>query len=51
MIKCIIISGTSFSETEAKVNRFLQINKITKLIKVVNLSDEEYVAMAIYYEI
>lgn len=51
MIKCAIITGTSFSEVEMKVNRFLLLNKVQKLIKVVNLSDSQYVAMAIYYEI
>jgi hypothetical protein len=33
-----------------KVNRFLAINRVQKIIEVVNLSDEQYVAMAIYYE-
>jgi hypothetical protein len=38
------------SEVEMKVNRFLAINRVQKIIEVVNLSDEQYVAMAIYYE-
>ena len=50
MIKCTIITGTSFQEVEMKVNRFLAINRVQKIIEVVNLSDEQYVAMAIYYE-
>ncbi|CCZ38111.1 uncharacterized protein BN707_01963 [Bacteroides fragilis CAG:558] len=50
MIKCVIITGTSFQEVEIKVNRFLMINRIQKIVKVVNLSDEQYIAMAIYYE-
>ena len=50
MIKCTIITGTSFQEVEMKVNRFLAINRVQKTIEVVNLSDEQYVAMAIYYE-
>ena len=50
MIKCTIITGTSFLEVEMKVNRFLAINRVQKIIEVVNLSDEQYVAMAIYYE-
>ena len=50
MIKCIIITGTSFQEVEIKVNRFLTINRIHTIIKVVNLSDEQHIAMAIYYE-
>ena len=49
MIKCTIITGTSFQEVEMKVNRFLAINRVQKIIEVVNLSDEQYVAMAIYY--
>lgn len=51
MIKCSIITGTSYQEVEAKVNRFLLLNKIRKILKVINLSDGQYVAMAIYYEI
>lgn len=51
MIKCIIISGTSFSEVEEKVNRFFQLNPSISLVKVVNLSDEQYVAMALYYQL
>lgn len=50
MIKCTIITGTSFQEVEMKVNRFLAINRVQKIIEIVNLSDEQYVAMAIYYE-
>ena len=50
MIKCTIITGTSFQEVEMKVNRFLAINRVQKIIEVVNQSDEQYVAMAIYYE-
>ena len=50
MITCTIITGTSFQEVEMKVNRFLAINRVQKIIEVVNLSDEQYVAMAIYYE-
>ena len=50
MIKCTIITGTSFQEVEMKVNRFLAINRVQKINEVVNLSDEQYVAMAIYYE-
>ena len=50
MIKCTIITGTSFQEVEMKVNRFLAINRVQKIIEVVNLSDAQYVAMAIYYE-
>ena len=50
MIKCTIITGTSFQEVEMKVNRFLAINRVQRIIEVVNLSDEQYVAMAIYYE-
>ena len=50
MIKYTIITGTSFQEGEMKVNRFLAINRVQKIIEVVNLSDEQYVAMAIYYE-
>ena len=50
MIKCVIITGTSFQEVEIKVNRFLMINRIQKIVKGVNLSDEQYIAMAIYYE-
>ena len=50
MSKCTIITGTSFQEVEMKVNRFLAINRVQKIIEVVNLSDEQYVAMAIYYE-
>ena len=50
MIKCTIITGTSFQEVEMKVNRILAINRVQKIIEVVNLSDEQYVAMAIYYE-
>ena len=50
MIKCTIITGTSFQEVEMKVNRFLAINRVQKIIEVVNLSDEQYVAMATYYE-
>ena len=50
MIKCTIITGTSFQEVEMMVNRFLAINRVQKIIEVVNLSDEQYVAMAIYYE-
>ena len=51
MIKCIIISGTSFTEVEIKVNRVLAVNRIHKIVNIVNLSDDQYVAMAIYYEI
>lgn len=51
MIQCKIIADSSFLEVEKIVNRFLQINKIDKIIQVVNLSDEQYVAMAIYYEV
>lgn len=51
MIQCKIIADSSFLEVENMVNRFLQINKIDKIIQVVNLSDEQYVAMAIYYEV
>lgn len=50
MIKCTIISGTSFSEVELKVNRFLSTSKVQKIIQIVNISDSQYVAMAIYYE-
>ena len=50
MIKCTIITGTSFQEVEMKVNRFLAIYRVKKIFEVVNLSDEQYVAMAIYYE-
>jgi hypothetical protein len=51
MIKCTIITGTSFQEVEMKVNRFLTINKVRKIVQAVNLSDSQYVAMAIYYEV
>ncbi|WP_443679339.1 hypothetical protein [Phocaeicola coprocola] len=51
MIQCKIIADSSFSEVEKMVNRFLQINKIEKIVQIVNLSDEQYVAMAIYYEV
>jgi hypothetical protein len=51
MIQCKIISGTSFSEVEKMVNRFLILNKIEKIIQIVSLSDDQYVAMAIYYEV
>lgn len=51
MIQCKIISDTSFLEVEKRVNRFLQLNKIEKIIQIVNVSDEQYVAMAIYYEV
>lgn len=50
MIECRIITGTSFPEVEVKVNRFLASNKVMKIIQIVNLSDSQYVAMAIYYE-
>lgn len=50
MIKCVIITGTSFQEVEMKVNRFLANNRIQNIAKVVNLSDEQYIAMAIYYD-
>ena len=33
------------------VNRFLILNKIEKIIQIVSLSDDQYVAMAIYYEV
>ena len=51
MIKCAIITGTSFQEVEMKVNRFLILNRVKKMVQVVNLSDNQYVAMAIYYEV
>lgn len=51
MIKFIIISGTNFTEVETKMNRFLVVNRISELIQVVNLSDEQYVAVGIYYRI
>lgn len=51
MIQCKIISGTSFSEVEKMVNRFLILNKIEKITQIVSLSDDQYVAMAIYYEV
>lgn len=51
MTQCKIISGTSFSEVEKMVNRFLILNKIEKIIQIVSLSDDQYVAMAIYYEV
>lgn len=51
MIQCKIILGTSFSEVEKMVNRFLILNKIEKIIQIVSLSDDQYVAMAIYYEV
>ena len=50
MIKCKIISGTSFAEVETMVNRFLFQNRIRTVVKIVNLSDSQYIAMAIYYE-
>lgn len=51
MIQCKIIADSSFLEVEKTVNRFLQVNRIEKIIQIVNLSDEQYVAMAIYYEV
>ena len=50
MIQCKIISGTSFIEVGKMVNRFLLLNRIEKIIQVVDMSDDQYIAMAIYYE-
>lgn len=50
MIQCKIISGTSFVEVEKLVNRFLLLSKVEKIIQIVDLSDDQYIAMAIYYE-
>lgn len=51
MIRCKIISGVSFQEVENNVNRFLTLNRIEKIIQIVNLSDDQYISMAIFYEI
>lgn len=50
MIRCKIISGVSFQEVENNVNRFLTLNRIEKIIQIVNLSDDQYISMAIFYE-
>lgn len=50
MTKCTIISGSNYTEVESKVNRFLYLNKNIQIIQIVNLSDVQYVAMAIFYK-
>ena len=49
MMKCSIITGTSFVEVEQKINRFLMLNRIKHIEKVVNMSDEHVIAVAIFY--
>lgn len=51
MIQCKIITGTSFLDVEKMVNRFLLLNRIEKIVQIVSLSDEQYISMAIYYEV
>ncbi len=47
--KCTIISGTNYPEVELKVNRFLLVNRGIQIIQIVNMSDAQYVAIAIFY--
>ena len=49
MIKCSIITGTSFVEVEQKINRFLMLNRIKHIDKIVNMSDDHVIAVAIFY--
>ncbi len=51
MNKCKIIYGTNYSEVESIINRFLSFYRDIELIKIVNLSDENSIAMAIFYKI
>ena len=48
-MKCNIITGTSFVEVEQKINRFLMLNRIKHIEKIVNMSDEHVIAVAIFY--
>lgn len=49
-MKCTIIFGSNYPEVELKINRFLSLNRSVQIMHVVNLSDVQYVAMAIFYK-